>query len=168
MLLVVGIQYLTKALQLCTCNSGRIYNHRCVNRRMLALEKPVWRKTTRLTSPLVRASVTSKVWRDEGRGSFCPPHSRRQKIALLAGWCAQQMNSYWSLARHSRFPVAIENQSTTAFFHLTRDWEFVSHWRRTACLRNKNRLYVGSQSNAKLRGLFLLTNYAKDILGKLN
>ena len=64
MLLVVGIQYLIKALQLRTCNSGRIYNHRYVNRRMLALEKPVWRKTTILSSPLVRASVTPKVWRD--------------------------------------------------------------------------------------------------------
>ena len=50
----------------------------------------------------------------------------------------------------------VENQSTAAFFHLTRDWEFVSHWRRTACLGNKNRLCVRNQSNVKLRGLFLL------------
>ena len=154
MLLVVGIQYLTKVLRLYICNSGRIYNHRYMNRRMLALEKPVWRKTTRLTS-ISSGFGNFKGWRDKGRGSFCPPHSRRQKEAPLAGWCAQQMNSYcWNLARHSRFLV--ENQSTAAFFHLTRDWEFVSHWRRTACLGNKNRLCVRNQSNVKLRGLFLL------------
>ena len=76
-----------------------------------------------LTRPAVWASVTSKVWRDKGRTYFSPPHSKRQKIALLTGWCAQKINSYWTLARHSRFLV--ENQSTAAFFHLIRDWEFV-------------------------------------------
>ena len=40
----------------------------------------------RLISPEVWAAVTSKVWRDSGRASFSPPHSKRQKEAVLAGW----------------------------------------------------------------------------------
>jgi len=44
------------------------------------------KKQTRLTSPEVRAAVTSKVWGDSGSTSFSPPHSRRQKEALFAGY----------------------------------------------------------------------------------
>ena len=36
-------------------------------------------------SPAVRASATSKAWCNSGRASFSPPHSRRQKKALLPG-----------------------------------------------------------------------------------
>ena len=43
------------------------------NKRTLALEKPVWREKTRLTSPEVRAAVASKSWRNSGRASFSPP-----------------------------------------------------------------------------------------------
>ena len=32
------------------------------------------------------SAATSKVWRDSGRASFSPPHSRRQNETLLAGW----------------------------------------------------------------------------------
>ena len=46
------------------------YDHRFINKRMLALEKPVWRERTRLTSPEVWAAATSKVWRDSGKFSF--------------------------------------------------------------------------------------------------
>ena len=49
-------------------------------------KKTVWRERTRLTSPEVWASTTSKAWRDLDRASFSPPHSRRQKETLLAGW----------------------------------------------------------------------------------
>ena len=49
-------------------------------------KKTVWRERTRLTSPEVWASTTSKAWRDSDRASFSPPHSRRQKETLLAGW----------------------------------------------------------------------------------
>ena len=33
-----------------------------------------------------KSAATSKVWRDSGRASFSPPHARRQKETLLAGW----------------------------------------------------------------------------------
>ena len=47
--------------------------------------KPVWRERTRLSSPEIWAAASSKVWRDSGRASFSPPHSRRRREALLAG-----------------------------------------------------------------------------------
>ena len=50
------------------------------------VQKRVWRERTRLTSPEVWAAANSKVWRDWGRASFYPPHSRRQKWVLLAGF----------------------------------------------------------------------------------
>jgi len=49
-------------------------------------KKPVWQEKTRLTSPQVQTAVTSKVWRDSGRASFSPSHSRRQKEDLFAWW----------------------------------------------------------------------------------
>ena len=49
-------------------------------------KKKVWQKKTRLTSLEVRDGVTSKVWGDSGSTSFSPPHSRRQKEALFAGY----------------------------------------------------------------------------------
>ena len=36
------------------------YDQRSITKRMLALEKRVWREKTRLTSPEVHAAVTSK------------------------------------------------------------------------------------------------------------
>ena len=50
-------------------------------------KKPLWqKKNTRLTSPEVRAAVTSEVWGDSGSTSFSLPHWRRQKEALFAGY----------------------------------------------------------------------------------
>ena len=70
--------------------AGLGYDHRFINKRMLALEKHVWQERTRLTNPEVWAAATSKVWHDSGRACFSPPQSqsRRQKKALLAGWMA--------------------------------------------------------------------------------
>ena len=42
-------------------------------KRMLAMEKPVWREQTRLTSPEVRGAAASKSWRNSGRDSLSPP-----------------------------------------------------------------------------------------------
>ena len=60
--------------------------------------KPVWRGKTRLTCPKVQSAATSKPWRDSGRASFYPPHSRRQKKALSAGWVLTAcLNVNWDL-----------------------------------------------------------------------
>ena len=53
--------------------SGSIITIGFVKKRTLALEKPVWREKTRLTSPEVRAAAASKSWRDSGRAYFSPP-----------------------------------------------------------------------------------------------
>ena len=62
-------------------------DHRFINKRMLALENPVWREKRRLTGPEIWAAATSKVWPDSGRTSF---HSslKKTKEAPLAG-CRQ-------------------------------------------------------------------------------
>ena len=44
----------------CAWHSGLRYDHHFINKRMLALEKPVWQEKTRLTIPEVRAAATSK------------------------------------------------------------------------------------------------------------
>ena len=53
-------------------------------------KKKVWPTPSRMISYClsleVRDAVTSKVWGDSGSTSFSPPHSRRQKEALLAGY----------------------------------------------------------------------------------
>ena len=60
--------------------------------------QPVWRGKTRLTCPKVQSAVTSKPWRDSGRASFYPSHSRRQKKALSAGWVLTDcLNVNWDL-----------------------------------------------------------------------
>ena len=53
--------------------AGSIITIGFVTKLTLALEKPVWREKTRLTSPEVRAAAASKSWRDSGRASFSPP-----------------------------------------------------------------------------------------------
>ena len=53
--------------------AGSIITIGFVTKRTLALEKPVWREKTRLTSPEARAAAASKSWRDSGRTSFSPP-----------------------------------------------------------------------------------------------
>ena len=46
----------------------------------------------RLICSEVWVAVTSKVWRDSGRASFSPPHSKRQKEeALFVGCCNQNL-----------------------------------------------------------------------------
>ena len=46
----------------------------------------------RLICSEVWVAVTSKVWRDSGRASFSPPHSKRQKEeALFVGFCNQNL-----------------------------------------------------------------------------
>ena len=53
--------------------AGPIITIGFVTKRTVALEKPVWREKTRLTSPEVRAAAASKSWRDSGRAYFSPP-----------------------------------------------------------------------------------------------
>ena len=64
--------------------AGSVMTIRFINNRMLALEKKtVWREKTSLTISEDWAGATSKVWRDSGRASSSPPHTRRQKEALI-------------------------------------------------------------------------------------
>ena len=53
---------------------------------MLALEKPVWREQTGMTSPRTGATVTSKDGLDLCRAYFFRVWRKEIKEALLAGW----------------------------------------------------------------------------------
>ena len=43
------LKFRIQSQQPCVCYNGLSYDHRLINKRMLALEKPVWREKTRLT-----------------------------------------------------------------------------------------------------------------------
>ena len=83
--LVCQINWSGTALQFWLSVFRRLsYNHRFINKRILATKKAFRREKTRLTSPAVRAAATSKAWRDSGRTSFSPSQSTwRHEEALL-------------------------------------------------------------------------------------
>ena len=48
-------------LEQCSWDRGLSYNHRFINKWMLACGKPVWHEKTRLVSPDVQAAVTYRL-----------------------------------------------------------------------------------------------------------
>ena len=79
---------------------GRLgYDQRSITKRMLALEKPVWREKTRLTSPEVHAAVTSKAWRDSGS------QETKRRLCLQGGvghhWYSSTFNGVSTAASSS-------------------------------------------------------------------
>ena len=67
---VARIQFWTQVQEPCTWYSKLSYDRWFIDKRMLALERPVWREKTRLTSSDVRVAATSKAWRDSWEQSL--------------------------------------------------------------------------------------------------
>ena len=96
--LVCQINWSGTALQFWLSVFRRLsYNHRFINKRILATKKTFRREKTRLTSPAVRAAATSKAWRDSGRTSFSPSQStwRHEEALLEEFYPGGRGNSQW-------------------------------------------------------------------------
>ena len=104
------------AILICHGTAGSIITIGFITKWMFALEKPVWREKTRLTSPEVRAVTASKSWRDSGRASFSLLRKEKDKRRLCSqgesGTVWKQQNTWssgfsWRILTKTRLKIQV-------------------------------------------------------------